>query len=289
MHLESLHDALLARFRRREEESSNAGPGVDSGPSPLQAQSGHVAMKGDVSAFESRHECKALPIVPVKVKGRGKDEVVTTYALLDNGSTSTWCIEGLAKRLGFVGARIQVSLSTIENDSNPTSCCRVSLEIMDLNEVNMVELPEELTKEKLNISTDGVSCQGDVERWPHLSGILVPERIRGEVELLIGQDVPEALEADEIRSRRGDGPYASRTKLGWTLNGPLRRHGRCEKHHVNFVRVDEELGHHFHPFMNLEFRESVSDPRIAMSRQDEKVLAIYESRRALLMVTMKLL
>ena len=29
---------------------------------------------------------------------------------------------------------------------------------------------------------------------PHLSGIQVPEKINAEVELLIGQDVPEALE-----------------------------------------------------------------------------------------------
>ena len=151
------------------------------------------------------YACFAFPIsaiVPVKVKGRGKNEVVMTYALLDNGSTSIWCTEGLAKRLGVIGPRIQVSLSTIEKDSNPTSCCRVSLEIMDLNEVNMVELPEVLRKEKLNISTDGVSYQEDVERWPNLSGILVPERTSGEVELLIGQDVPEALEPDEIWSLR---------------------------------------------------------------------------------------
>jgi len=75
---------------------------------------------------------------------------------------------------------------------------------MDFNEVNMVELPEVLTKEKLNIST--TSCQEDVNRWSHLSGILVPKKTRGEVELLIGQDVPEALEPSEIRSRHGDAP-----------------------------------------------------------------------------------
>ena len=46
---------------------------------------------------------KASPIVPVKVKGRGSGEIITTYALLDNGSTSTWCSENLIKKLGVVG------------------------------------------------------------------------------------------------------------------------------------------------------------------------------------------
>jgi len=85
----------------------------------------------------------------------------------------------------------------------------------------MTELPEVLTKEKLNISTDGVACQDDVNRWSYLSGIQVPERISAEVELLTGQDVPEWLEPSEIRTRRGNGPYATKTKFGWTLNSPF--------------------------------------------------------------------
>ena len=30
-----------------------------------------------------------------------------------------------------------------------------------MDEINMIELPEVLTKEKLNISTDDVACQDD--------------------------------------------------------------------------------------------------------------------------------
>ena len=63
----------------------------------------------------------------------------------------------------------------------------------------------------------------DVNRWSHLSGIQDPERIKAEVELLTGQDVPEALEPSEMRTCCGNGPYATKTKFGWTLNGPLGR------------------------------------------------------------------
>ena len=143
-------------------------------------------------------------------------------------------------------------------------------------EVNMVELPDVLMKDKLNVSSDCVSSQGDVDRWPHLSDIKVPKAIRGEVELLIGQDVPEALEPCEIRSCHGNGPYATKTKFGWMLNGPLGRHSCFEKRYVNFIRTDEEMGRMFQQFMNLEFSESVSDRTHALSRQDEKVLSIYE-------------
>ena len=148
---------------------------------------------------------------------------------------------------------------------------------MDMDEVNMIELPEVLTKEKLNISTSGILCQDDVVRWPHLSGIQVPEKINAEVELLIGQDVPDALEPSEIRSRHGCGPYATKTKFGWTLNGLLGRRGWSEVCDVNFVRVDEVLSKQFNLFMNFEFSESVSEEASTMSRQDKQALATYES------------
>ena len=77
--------------------------------------------------------------------------------------------------------------------------------------------------------------------------------------MLIGQDVPEALERSEVRCLPGDGPYAIKTRFGWTLNGPLKRHGRSEVHYVNFVRADEALSHHF---MNLEFSELISDKQV---------------------------
>ncbi|XP_067030834.1 uncharacterized protein [Acropora muricata] len=276
-HLQSLHDALVASFRSKNGEGNNervSGPGVDQLPAELHAQQSHHAMKRNIEAFDTKPEIKALPIVPVKVKGRGKDVIVTTYALLDSGSTSSWCSESLAKRLGVVGSRVQVSLSTIETDSSPLSCRRVNLEVMGMSEVNMVELPDVLTKDKLNVSTDCVSSQDDVDRLPHLSNMKVPKVIRSDVELLIGQDVPEALEPCEVRSCRGKGPYATKTKFGWTLNGPLGRHSCFEKRYVNFIRADEELDGMFQQFMNLECSESVSDPTFALSRQDEKVLSI---------------
>ena len=53
------------------------------------------------------------------------------------------------------------------------------------------------------------------------SSVKVPKVIRGEVGLLICQHVREALEPCEVQSCRGKGPYAMKTKFGWTLNGPL--------------------------------------------------------------------
>lgn len=46
--------------------------------------------------------------------------------------------------------------------------------------------------------------------------------VQAEVGLLIGANVPKAMEPLQVVNSVDDGPYAVRTILGWTINGPLR-------------------------------------------------------------------
>jgi len=61
--------------------------------------------------------------------------------------------------------------------------------------------------------------------FPHLQNIAsklpqyMPEL---EVGLLIGSNVPRALEPLEVFPAQGDGPYAVRMRHGWTIHGPLK-------------------------------------------------------------------
>lgn len=60
----------------------------------------------------------------------------------------------------------------------------------------------------------------DINRWTHLRKVHLPE-IDSEMELLIGSDVPKALEPLDVIWSVEDGPYAVKTMLGWTVNGLL--------------------------------------------------------------------
>ena len=57
----------------------------------------------------------------------------------------------------------------------------------------------------LPVSTDDIPCQSDVDRWTYLEGIQVPH-IDGEIDLLIGNDVPEVLQPKEVKESRDRGP-----------------------------------------------------------------------------------
>ena len=55
-----------------------------------------------------------MAIVPVKVKRKGSDTAIITYAFLNSGSSSTFCTESVMKQLGIDGLKTRISLTTLE-------------------------------------------------------------------------------------------------------------------------------------------------------------------------------
>lgn len=106
----------------------------------------------------------SLAILPVKVKAKGSNRMVQMYAFLDNGSNASFCSEKLAKELNLNRKRTMLSLTTMEEDSK-TDCQIVSLEVLDLDEENIFEVPVVFTRPSLPITTESVANQQDVERW----------------------------------------------------------------------------------------------------------------------------
>lgn len=148
----------------------------------------------------------------------------------------------------------------------------VSLQVTDLEEENLVQLPRVFTRTKLRASVKNGAQQVDIDRWPHLSGVRIP-KINSNVGLLTGSDVPEVLEPKEVRPSNGK-PYASRTILGLVVNGPLGRAQASTPATVNFIRANAELTEQFRSYCNMEFNDSVYSNNSSMSSNDKRALEI---------------
>ena len=116
--------------------------------------------------------------------------------------------------------------------------------------------------------------QSDVDRWPYLKDINLPY-IEAEVDLLIGSDVPMALEPQEVKRSDGGGPYAVQTLLGWTLNGPLGR-PNSSNHTANRIQSHANLNLQFERFCEMEFNDSQFSTEKGMSQEDKRALTIME-------------
>ena len=58
----------------------------------------------------------------------------------------------------------------------------------------------------MTVSKDEVPQQEDVDRWPHLRGFVYLTEVNSQVDLLIGSDVPEALQPKEVSPAAGGVP-----------------------------------------------------------------------------------
>lgn len=106
----------------------------------------------------------ALPIVSVQVRAAGQNQFLSTYALLDSGSTNTFCCDELLKQLGVVGKKSLLSLTTLEKVDSLTETKVVSLEVADMDENATLNLPVVYTRSKLPIHMDKLAQAQDISR-----------------------------------------------------------------------------------------------------------------------------
>lgn len=255
---------------------ANEGETVRSEPNSSSNSANNGYVKTSAKPRNPLNNCvTGLAVVPVRVRAKGFPNMIETYAFLDSGSNTTFCTESLLQKLNIKGKKTQLSLTTIQSENVSTQCSVANLEIFDLSQRNLVDLPRVYSTQSLPVSISSISSQEDVNRWPHLKGIII-EKIDADIDLLIGSDVPQALQPREVRESKDGGPFATRTILGWVLNGPLGRADNTAVHTASFIRADEELNRQFESFCNLEFNDTRHDDKVSMSRNDRKALAMME-------------
>ena len=142
----------------------------------IEAQSAYVDVGESRCAFTGAGtSVTGLPVVSVKVRAKGGDTMVHTYAFLDGGSNTSFCSDQLMKQLRIKGINTTLSLTTMKRENSTKRSALVQLEVFDFDENNFIELPLVFSTPKLPIASESIPSQDDVDRWPHLKGIHVTE------------------------------------------------------------------------------------------------------------------
>ena len=231
---------------------------------------------GEHSGAGDKHnsnECM-LSIVPVKVKHSKGSKVIHTYAFLDSGSSATFCTKNLIDKLNITGRKTNILLRTMSQEKSVSSDIITGLEVSAINQNIFIALPEVYTQRSMPVDTSSIATSEDISRFTYLSEVCIP-RIEADVELLIGSNVPKALEPWEVVNSKEDGPYAVKTILGWTVNGPLKgndksRYTRVTANRISIGNLEELLLQQYsHDF-------SESQDKAEMSQEDKKFMTIAE-------------
>ncbi|XP_042232302.1 uncharacterized protein LOC121873053 [Homarus americanus] len=156
--------------------------------------------------------------------GKGFTGSERTTALLDTGSDRSYCAKGLVERLRIRGKPTSLFINTL-TQGEQCNTTEVDLEVRGINTRRAkcpISLPKVLVLDRLPPSLENSTATAlDIDAWGHLRGLAPLPPNRRVAELLIGQDCPDALTPLECRTGPDGAPFAIRTRLGWTINGPL--------------------------------------------------------------------
>ena len=125
-----------------------------------------------------------MAIIPVKIHAKFSNKTIIMYTFLDNGSSATFCTESLMRKLGVDSTKVKISLSTLEKKNSPVDSYLIwDLVVSDLDENHFVHLPTLYTRPDIPFSKNDIPTQEDVDQWPHLDGLFIPQ-VDAEIGLL---------------------------------------------------------------------------------------------------------
>ena len=272
MHATALHKSDWQKFREGGRRKQESKPPVVEPRATTSGAGNHVSR-----AFHVRGSRVALPLVPVRVTSPGSGTTVETYALLDSGSNISLCQDRLLQSLGVSGRPEPMRLTTLEKAHSASTARVASLTVTSLDGSDSVHLSQVYSKPELHLNTDNLVTEEEVSMWPHLKDLPLHHASIEEVTLLIGQDCPDALvPLTTVPGGRGE-PYAVRTCLGWTVNGPVSKRKKTAS--VSFFTQQESLAllqEKVEKFWRLD-SSSIFDHEKAMSMQDKAVLSRWQA------------
>lgn len=175
----------------------------------------------------------ALSILPVKVKAP-EGNIVVTYAFLDPGSSATFCSEELMKKMNVTGKRTPFFLHTMGHEAVVPAFCLTGFEVAGLEDHTFYPLPDVFTQKKMPVTLNNMITLEQLSKWPHLSEVNIPT-IKADVGMLIGTNMPVLVEPLEVIPSNGNGPYATRTVLGWVVSGPMNGNAGTVESVVNGI------------------------------------------------------
>ena len=178
----------------------------------------HVETVAHAATSHLQHATRVfLRIVPVVLEGPAGE--LSTYALLDDASTTTLVDGAIAAKLGIAGTPDPLTLSwTDASTQTDSSSQRIRLKLKGKNVTGPFFNVNARTVKSLRLPTQSVS-ESLLSKCSHLREVDVPVFRDAKPTILIGQDNCHLIVARSVREGPPNMPVASQTKLGWTLHG----------------------------------------------------------------------
>lgn len=225
-----------------------------------------------------------LRVCPITLINQRNGKRISSYALLDEASTTTLLDEKTADLLELEGLTVPLSMKWTNGQTHRELSKLVTLKIKgeDGNEFCVKGVR---TVKNLDIPMRTVNARKIVQAWKELSKLELTELANVRPVILIGQDNIDLTIPREVIEFGQDQPIASRCKLGWTLHGPTDRgffKGRVDEVHFHLCTLpDEDNQRREDERLHDLVKESFAIDAVVFKRESEKMEYSKDEQRAL--------
>ncbi|KAL3999531.1 AP-5 complex subunit zeta-1 [Sarotherodon galilaeus] len=168
-------------------------------------------------------DCPGVLLKVVKVILRNGKRTLETYAVLDDGSQRTMLLTSAAQHLHLTGKAEKLSLRTVHQEVETIQGSSVSFKISPIaHPEKTYTINNAFTTSHLALSDHTYPVSSLQRRYKHLQGIPLTFINKAAPLLLIGSDHTHLITSiAPVRHGPFGSPTAVKTRLGWTLQGPI--------------------------------------------------------------------
>uniref|UniRef100_A0AAG5DPK9 Integrase catalytic domain-containing protein n=1 Tax=Anopheles atroparvus TaxID=41427 RepID=A0AAG5DPK9_ANOAO len=217
------------------------------------------------------------------------DTVISTYACLDDGSSSTFIEHELLSELGLTGVAHPLCLRWTGNQGREEAeSVRLTLSLSGtIDGSETFELPKVYTVKSLVLPRQSLDPLRMAKRYPYLKDAHAQPYANVRPRMLIGMDNCQLGQAQiNIDGKAGE-PAASKTRLGWIIYGPYQTASATQEEMVNMhhgVHVcpcaherDDHLNNAVKDFFTIESLGIAITTKGLHSKENERAMQILGS------------
>lgn len=179
--------------------------------------------KQKIAHMTSRSSAELLNmVVPVYISADNTASEILAYAVLDNGSDSTYIAKDVAQRINPPSVTEEITVTTLSgHQTGYTNKYDITVRCFEGAPGNLKHQLQAYEQSSIPCNQAQIPTAKIAKSMPLFNDIanLLPPKLEAPIGLLIGRDFSHLLAPHETIIGKNSEPFAIKTTLGWTLCG----------------------------------------------------------------------
>ncbi|XP_066921098.1 uncharacterized protein [Clytia hemisphaerica] len=183
-----------------------------------------------------------LQVIPIAVSNG--EITIKVNTLLDTGSDTTLIKSSLASKLNLSGKSQTMRISNVltKKQSFKSKSVNFTISPASQNLNSTIPIQDAWVVDNLNVRIRPYNLPNLKKHCDHLKDISIVQPLKGDVEVLIGADTPEALlHLDFVKGKSKNDPMAVKTIFGWTLFGGRSSEKSVTANFLSFEKLEASV------------------------------------------------